>query len=162
MREGYVHNVFGLKNHTGLSGVLDGKCACQEAIQRYEKGNIDVLTCGPVPSRPSELLMSDRFSVLMTWADEHYDLVILDTPPVLAVTDAAVAVRVAATSLLVARFGKTSLKEMENSIKRLQQMGARIKGTVLNDVVKSAALYYHSGYGQYEYGHSTTQQPRKD
>lgn len=162
MREGYVHNVFGLKNHTGLSGVLDGKCACQEAIQRYEKGNIDVLTCGPVPSQPSELLMSDRFRVLMTWADEHYDLVILDTPPVLAVTDAAVAVRVAATSLLVARFGKTSLKEMENCIKRLQQMGACIKGTVLNDVVKSAALYYHSGYGQYEYGHSTTRQPRKD
>lgn len=162
MREGYVHNVFDLKNHTGLSGVLDGKCACQEAIQRYEKGNIDVLTCGPVPSQPSELLMSDRFRVLMTWADEHYDLVILDTPPVLAVTDAAVAVRVAATSLLVARFGKTSLKEMENCIKRLQQMGACIKGTVLNDVVKSAALYYHSGYGQYEYGHSTTRQPCKD
>ena len=93
---------------------------------------------------------------------DQYDVVILDTPPVLAVTDAAVAVRVAATSLLVARFGKTSLKEMENCIKRLQQMGACIKGTVLNDVVKSAALYYHSGYGQYEYGHSTTRQPRKD
>ena len=99
---------------------------------------------------------------IQKWADEHYDLVILDTPPVLAVTDAAVAVRVAATSLLVARFGKTSLKEMENCIKRLQQMGACIKGTVLNDVVKSAALYYHSGYGLYEYGHSTTRQPRKD
>ncbi|MFZ5221351.1 tyrosine-protein kinase [Enterobacter cloacae] len=162
MREGYVHNVFGLNNHTGLSGVLDGKCECQEAIQRYEKGNIDVLTCGPVPLRPSELLMSERFRAVMTWANEQYDLVILDTPPVLAVTDASVAAPVAATSLLVARFAKTSLKEMENSIKRLQQTGAYINGTVLNDVVKSAALYYRAGYGHYEYGQSPTRQPHKD
>ncbi|EMN5545865.1 tyrosine-protein kinase [Enterobacter cloacae] len=162
MREGYVHNVFGLTNHTGLSGVLDGKCECQEAIQRYEKGNIDVLTCGPVPLRPSELLMSERFRAVMTWANEQYDLVILDTPPVLAVTDASVAAPVAATSLLVARFAKTSLKEMENSIKRLQQTGAYINGTVLNDVVKSAALYYRAGYGHYEYGQSPTRQPRED
>ncbi|HGH4669782.1 TPA: tyrosine-protein kinase [Enterobacter cloacae] len=162
MREGYVHNVFGLTNPTGLSGVLDGKCECQEAIQRYEKGNIDVLTCGPVPLRPSELLMSERFRAVMTWANEQYDLVILDTPPVLAVTDASVAAPVAATSLLVARFAKTSLKEMENSIKRLQQTGAYINGTVLNDVVKSAALYYRAGYGHYEYGQSPTRQPRKD
>ncbi|MCE1971627.1 tyrosine-protein kinase [Enterobacter cloacae] len=162
MREGYVHNVFGLTNHTGLSGVLDGKCECQEAIQRYEKGNIDVLTCGPVPLRPSELLMSERFRAVMTWANEQYDLVILDTPPVLAVTDASVAAPVAATSLLVARFAKTSLKEMENSIKRLQQTGAYINGTVLNDVVKSAALYYRAGYGHYEYGQSPTRKPRKD
>lgn len=162
MREGYVHNVFGLTNHTGLSGVLDGKCECQEAIQRYEKGNIDVLTCGPVPLRPSELLMSERFRAVMTWANEQYDLVILDTPPVLAVTDASVAAPVAATSLLVARFAKTSLKEMENSIKRLQQTGAYINGTVLNDVVKSAALYYRAGYGHYEYGQSPTRQPHKD
>ncbi|MGC4127394.1 tyrosine-protein kinase [Enterobacter sp.] len=162
MREGYVHNVFGLTNHTGLSGVLDGKCECQETIQRYEKGNIDVLTCGPVPLRPSELLMSERFRAVMTWANEQYDLVILDTPPVLAVTDASVAAPVAATSLLVARFAKTSLKEMENSIKRLQQTGAYINGTVLNDVVKSAALYYRAGYGHYEYGQSPTRQPHKD
>jgi len=88
--------------------------------------------------------------------------VILDTPPVLAVTDAAVAAPVAATSILVARFGKTSLKEMENSVKRLQQTGARINGTVLDDVVKSAALYYRAGYGHYEYGQSPKRQQRKD
>ena len=162
MREGYVHNVFDLKNHTGLSCVLEEQCACQEAIQHYEQGNIDVLTCGPVPSHPSELLMSERFRAVMTWANEQYDLVILDTPPVLAVTDAAVAVRVAGTSLLVARFGKTRLKEMENSIKRLQQTGARIGGTVLNDVIKSAAQYYRAGYDHYEYGQSPARRQRKD
>lgn len=162
MREGYVHNVFGLKNHTGLSCVLEEQCACQEAIQHYEQGNIDVLTCGPVPSHPSELLMSERFRAVMAWANEQYDLVILDTPPVLAVTDAAVAVRVAGTSLLVARFGKTRLKEMENSIKRLQQAGARIGGTVLNDVIKSAVQYYRAGYDHYEYGQSPARRQRKD
>jgi len=152
MREGYVHNVFGLDNSVGLSSVLEGQCRLQDAIQRYEEGDIDVLTCGPIPMRPSELLMNERFHKIMTWADERYDLVILDTPPILAVTDASVAVREAASTILVARSGKTSLKEMENSIKRLQQAGAYINGIVLNDVVKSAALYYRSGYNHYEYG----------
>lgn len=156
MREGYVHNVFGLKNHSGLSSVLEGKRTCQDVIQPYEKGNVDVLTCGPVPERPSELLMSERFRDVMTWANEHYDLVIIDTPPVLAVTDASVAARVAATTVLVARFGKTSLKEMENSIKRLQQTGVKVSGVVLNDVVRSVAQYYRSGYSHDEYGTTPT------
>ncbi len=121
--EGYVHNIFDLKNHSGLSDVLDGKCHFRAAIQRYEKGNIDVLTCGPVPLRPSELLMSERFQGVNDLADEHYDLVILDTPPVLAVTTPQWLLRWPPHSLLVARYGKTSLKEMENSIKRLQQTG---------------------------------------
>ncbi|MFZ5271205.1 polysaccharide biosynthesis tyrosine autokinase [Enterobacter asburiae] len=154
MRKGYVHNVFQLRNHRGLSCVLGGAAEWQEAVQRVEKGGFDVLTCGPQPSHPVELLMSERFQAVMSQIDKLYDIVIVDTPPVLAVTDALLIARAAATTLLVARFGKTSVKEIENCLKRLQHMGVQVNGAILNDIVKSAALYYNSGYSHYDYGYT--------
>lgn len=151
MRKGYVHNIFGLRNDAGLSDVLSGKVAFPQAIQTYASGQFDVVTCGYYPPNPSELLMHDRFREFMVWASAQYDMVIVDTPPILAVTDAALVGRVAATTLLVARFNVTSVREMEVSQRRLQQMGVNIKGAILNDVVKSAASYYASGYDAYGY-----------
>lgn len=98
--------------------------------------------------------MSERFQAVMSQIDKLYDIVIVDTPPVLAVTDALLIARAAATTLLVARFGKTSVKEIENCLKRLQQMGVQVNGAILNDIVKSAALYYNSGYSHYDYGYT--------
>lgn len=154
MRKGYVHNIFKLNNQHGLSSVLAGTVAWPEAIQRFGKGGFDVLTCGPQSSHPVDLLMSERFLTLMSQIDKEYDIVIIDTPPVLAVTDALLVARAAATTLLVARFGKTSVKEIENSLKRLQQMGVKVNGAILNDIVKSAVLYYSSGYSHYDYGYT--------
>ncbi|WMU71432.1 polysaccharide biosynthesis tyrosine autokinase [Enterobacter bugandensis] len=154
MRKGYVHNIFKLNNQHGLSSVLGGSVEWQDAIQRSEKGGFDVLTCGPQPSHPVELLMNERFQTVMSRIDKEYDIVIVDTPPVLAVTDALLVARAAATTLLVARFGKTSVKEIENCRKRLQQMGVQVEGAILNDIVKSAAFYYHSGYSHYNYGYT--------
>lgn len=151
MRKGYVHNIFGLRNDAGLSDVLSGKVAFSDAVQTYASGHFDVVTCGLYPPNPSELLMHDRFRDFMTWASEQYDMVIVDTPPILAVTDAALVGRVAASTLLVARFNVTSVREMEVSQHRMQQMGVTIKGVILNDVVKSAASYYASGYDAYGY-----------
>lgn len=161
MRKGYVHNVFELSNHCGLSSVLEGCLAWQNAIQHFEKGGFDVLTCGPQPSHPAELLMGEGFQAVMAEINERYDLVIVDTPPVLAVTDALLIARAAATTLLVARFGKTSVKEIENCLKRLQQMGVQVKGAILNDIVKSASLYYNSGYSHYDYGYTPKEKRRE-
>ncbi len=154
MRKGYVHNVFRLNNHRGLSCVLDGTVEWQEAIQRFEKGGFDVLTCGPQPTHPVDLLMSERFQDVMAQIEKRYDIVIIDTPPVLAVTDALLIARAAATTLLVARFGKTSVKEIETSLKRMERMNVKVNGVILNDIVKSAALYYNSGYSAYDYGYT--------
>ena len=154
MRKGYVHNIFGLNNHHGLSSVLEGSAEWQNAVQLFEKGGFDVLTCGPRPSRPVDLLMSERFHAVMSRVDTHYDIVIIDTPPVLAVTDALLIARTAATTLLVARFGKTTGKEVEHCLKRLRQSGVQVNGAILNDIVKSAANYYNSGYSHYEYGYT--------
>ena len=161
MRAGYVDNIFNLSNQRGLSSVLEGACEHRDAIQRYQKGGFDVMTRGPDPHLPSELLLSERLHAVMAWADEHYDMVIVDTPPVLAVTDAALIARAAATLILVTRFDKTSSKEVENSIKRLQQVGARVSGMLLNDIVKSAALYYSSGNSHYDYSYNPERKSRE-
>ncbi len=101
------------------------------------------------------MLLSERFIDIMSRVNEHYDIVIIDTPPVLAVNDAALVARAAGTTLMVARYDKTSVKEMENTVKRLQHVGVKVSGTILNDIVKSAALFYSSGYSQYDYGYAS-------
>lgn len=158
MRQGYVHNIFGLDNRYGLSSVLEGKRDCAEVIQHAEKGDIDVITCGPTPLRPLELLLSEQFLSTMSWVNEQYDIIIIDTPPVLAVTDAALVARTAGTTLMVARYDKTSVKEMENTFKRLQHVGVKISSTILNDIVKSRALFYSSGCSHYEYDYASKNQ----
>lgn len=152
MRRGYSHELFSLENSTGLSDVLAGTAEAERAIRTFDKGGFDVLTRGQVPPNPAELLMHARFSALMTWASERYDMVIIDTPPILAVTDAAVIGRIAGTSLVVARFGMNSVKEMTVCVQRLEQGGVNIKGAILNGVVKRASSQY--GYGYHHYGYS--------
>lgn len=151
MRKGYVHQIFSLTNRCGLADVLMGKGGYQDAIQHYAPGGVDVLTCGQAPTNPSELLIGDHFQQLLKWANEHYEMVIVDTPPILAVTDASLVGRRSGTTLLVARFGMTSVKEMQACVKRLHLAGVSIDGAILNDVVKSAAIYYTAGYSSYEY-----------
>lgn len=151
MRKGYVHEIFSLTNQCGLVDILTGTADHHEAIQRYAAGEIDVITAGIAPLNPAELLMSQSFQALLSWADERYDMVIVDTPPILAVTDASLIGQMASTTLLVARHRATGVKEMQICVKRLLQNGVSVKGVVLNDVVKSAALYYGSGYSDYGY-----------
>lgn len=95
--------------------------------------------------------MNRYFGELLTWASENYDLVVLDTPPILAVTDPAIIGNYAGTTLLVARFELNTVKEIEVSIKRFEQSGVIIKGCILNGVVKKASNYYSYGYNHYGY-----------
>lgn len=80
--------------------------------------------------------MHRRFGELTNWANEHYDIVIMDTPPVLAVTDAAIIGNYVGTTLLIVRFEQNTVKEIEVSIKRFEQSGVIVKGCILNGVVK--------------------------
>lgn len=160
MRKGYVHQLFGLKNGGGLSAVLMGKIDYPDAVQHYAPGNIDVLTCGQATDNPSELLIGEQFQLFLNWANKHYTLVIIDTPPILAVTDASLVGRKAGTTLLVARFGMTSVKEVQACAKRLNQAGVTVNGAILNDVVKSAALYYSAGYTPYDYSYTSEKEKK--
>lgn len=154
LRRGYSHNLFTVSNEHGLSEYLAGKDELNKVIQHFGKGGFDVITRGQVPPNPSELLMRDRMRQLLEWANDHYDLVIVDTPPMLAVSDAAVVGRSVGTSLLVARFGLNTAKEVSLSMQRLEQAGVNIKGAILNGVIKRASTAYSYGYNYYGYSYS--------
>ena len=154
LRKGYVHKMFGHKNNNGLSEVLSGKIALEDAIKDVPGGSFAYIARGQVPPNPAELLMHQRFEQLLEWASKRYDLVIIDTPPILAVTDAAIIGRYVGTTLLVARFEINTAKEIDVSIKRFEQSGIDIKGCILNGVMKKASSYYGYGYNHYGYSYS--------
>lgn len=154
MRKGYTHKLFNTSNDNGLSDILSGKIIEKQALKRIDPAGFDFISRGMVPPNPAELLMHKRFDSLLKWASENYDLVILDTPPILAVTDAAIIGNYVGTTLLVSRFELNTAKEIEVSIKRFEQSGVPIKGCILNGVVKKASSYYSYGYNHYGYSYS--------
>ncbi|QLO36243.1 polysaccharide biosynthesis tyrosine autokinase [Klebsiella sp. RHBSTW-00484] len=154
LRKGYVHKMFGRKQTKGLSEILSGQAIVESVIEKVSGGGFDYIGRGQVPPNPAELLMHPRFENLLQWAEGVYELIIVDTPPILAVTDAAIIGRYAGTSLLVARFEVNTIKEIEVSVKRFEQSGVVIKGSILNGVVKKASSYYGYGYNHYGYSYS--------
>lgn len=156
MRKGYSHQIFNHDLQNGLSDILSGKSLPEKAVKKVV-GGFDFISRGIIPPNPAELLMHPRFSDLVSWAKESYDLVLIDTPPILAVTDAAVIGRYAGTTLLVARFEQNTAKEMEVSVKRFEQSGVEIKGCILNGVIKKASSYYGYGYSHYGYNYEDKQ-----
>ncbi|WP_416414109.1 polysaccharide biosynthesis tyrosine autokinase [Pantoea sp. App145] len=151
MRKGYSHKLFKGNIEHGLSDILSGKSTIEQGINTVNGLGFDFISRGEIPPNPVELLMHWRFQDLIKWASENYDIVVIDTPPILAVTDAAVVGRYAGTSLLVTRFEVNTPKEMEMSIKRFEQSGVAIKGCILNGVVKKLSSYYGYEYRQYSY-----------
>ncbi|EIW3882018.1 polysaccharide biosynthesis tyrosine autokinase [Klebsiella pneumoniae] len=151
MRKGYTHKLFNVSNDNGLSDILSGKVDAKKAVRTIPTVEFDFIPRGMVPPNPAELLMHRRFGDLVTWASAKYDMVILDTPPILAVTDAAIIGNYAGTTLLIARFETNTAKEIEVSVKRLEQSGVLVKGCILNGVVKKAGSYYGYGYNYYGY-----------
>ncbi|HBX5488552.1 polysaccharide biosynthesis tyrosine autokinase [Klebsiella pneumoniae] len=154
LRKGYAHKMLGNEGKSGLSDILSGQANVEETIISVPDGQFDYIGRGQVPPNPAELLMHPRFEKLLAWASAKYDLVIIDTPPILAVTDAAIIGRYAGTTLLVARFESNTVKEIEVSITRFEQSGVNVKGCILNGVVKKASSYYGYGYNYYGYNYS--------
>ncbi|MEY7492365.1 polysaccharide biosynthesis tyrosine autokinase, partial [Escherichia coli] len=149
LRQGYVHKMLGGQNIHGLSDVLSGQSSVESVIERIPSAEFDYIGRGQVPPNPAELLMHRRFETLLKWASDNYELVIIDTPPILAVTDAAIIGRYAGTTLLVARFEENTAKEIAVSVKRFEQSGVLVRGCILNGVVKKASSYYGYGYNHY-------------
>ncbi|MEZ6937139.1 polysaccharide biosynthesis tyrosine autokinase [Aeromonas sp. S12(2024)] len=153
LRKGYMQKVMGQEMGAGLSAYLAGQTELTHVVSQTGFDGLDFVCRGAVPPNPSELLMHPRFKALLDWASEHYDFVIVDSPPILAVTDAAIVGQHVGASLLVARFAKTAVKEVEVAIRRFEQNGVAIKGVLLNAVEKKASSYYGNyGYYQYSYG----------
>jgi len=151
MRKGYLHKVFGVAAENGLSDLLAKHCELRTAIHTTEVENLHVLSRGRIPPNPSELLMHANFSEFLDQVSALYDLVILDTPPFLAVTDATIVGRQSGTNLIVARFELNSVREVELTMRRYQQNGIELKGAIFNGIEKRSSAKY--GYGAYSYYH---------
>ncbi len=136
----------------GLSDILSGKLDKQSAVKPTGLENLDFISRGKIPPNPSELLMHPRMKALMEWASENYDLVVIDTPPILAVTDPAIVGAMAGTTLLVGRFGQNAVKEIEVTRNRFEQSGVEVKGFILNAVLRKASSSY-GNYGYYNYSY---------
>lgn len=151
MRRGYLHTMFNTPAEQGLTEVLRDKLPLAQVVHSTAINNLYFMARGQVPPNPSELLMHHSFDALLELVSQQYDLVIIDTPPILAVTDPAIISAQAGTTLMVSRFAKNSLKEIETAIRRYQQNGIVVKGVVFNAVERSAAIYEYSNYEYYSY-----------
>jgi len=147
LRKGHLHNYFGEAKALGLSDVIRGSARIADAIRRTSNASLHFLPMGTRPPNPSELLSSSAFGEAMRWASSEYDLVLVDTPPILAVTDAALAARTAGTTLLVVKAGKHPMREIAVAVKVLAQNGARPRAIILNDLMPKTGY----GYSRYEY-----------
>ncbi|MCH1553085.1 MAG: polysaccharide biosynthesis tyrosine autokinase, partial [Luminiphilus sp.] len=161
MRRGYLHRYFHKRNQEGLSNYLAGQIKLDEAIFDSSIENVDVITRGKTPPNPAELLEHSRLDELIAQCNEKYDVIIFDTPPMLAVTDASIVAQKVGNTLLVCRFEKTSKREVEHSAERLVRNGVRVTGAVLNGVKKRLSNYYGYG-GYYGYGYGYKYQSKDD
>ena len=126
MRKGYAHKLFNVQPENGLSDYLSKRIELEKVIKQTSIAGLEFISRGMIPPNPAELLMHQRMGEFLNWANEHYDMVILDTPPILAVTDAAVIGNYAGTTLLVARFELNTTKEMTIAFKRFDQSGINV------------------------------------
>lgn len=149
LRRSYLSHLLDVpKKNVGLIEYLSQDLPLEKVIQTTEYG-FDVVVKGGYAPNPSELLASRRSQDLLHWASMHYDIVLVDTPPILAVTDAAVIGRHVGTTLLIGRFEKTSLKEVTLARQAFERAGVSVKGFILNGVKRKASNRYN--YYQYEY-----------
>ncbi|MGI2030026.1 polysaccharide biosynthesis tyrosine autokinase [Endozoicomonas acroporae] len=148
LRKGHQHKIFGLPGEKGLQDMLLDP-QLNAIVPAGE--NLDVLSGGKYPPNPSELLMSPAFTALLNKVSSQYDVVLIDTPPVLAVTDAAIIGEQCGTSFMVVRAELNPTREIDYATRRLQQAGVNVRGCVLNGMVKTSSRYGNYGYYQYSY-----------
>ena len=154
LRKGHLNQYFGQRRERGLSEVLSGSVPLAEALRKGVAPNVDFLATGTLPPNPAEMLMSPGTQTLIAQLAALYDLVIIDTPPVLAASDTAILAPLAGAVFLVARAEISTLAEIQESAKRLQQTGVTPRGVIFNDLNTNKRRYgYGMGYkyGQYRY-----------
>ncbi|ARK32465.1 CpsD/CapB family tyrosine-protein kinase [Halalkalibacter krulwichiae] len=143
MRKPTAHYTFSTPNLTGLTNVLTKQSSLEQAIQETKIENLSLLTCGPIPPNPAELLNSRMMGLILERAQEMFDVIILDSPPVMAVTDAQILSSKCDGTVLVVSSGKTEREGVKKAKELLQKANAHILGAVLNNKEIEAGNYYY-------------------
>ncbi len=153
MRNPRVHKVIGLDNTKGMSTYLSGNADLSSMIQQTEIPNLAAVSAGRIPPNPAELLGSPRMKQGLTLLDEYFDHIVIDSPPVLSVTDARIISSLVDGVILVVKGGETPKEAVQRTKRLLQEVHAHVLGTLLNNVdVHSPDYYYYSKYYYYGYG----------
>lgn len=151
-RKPRVHKYFGISNSKGVTSILSEDLDYKEVLHSTDIGSsLDVLTSGPIPPNPSELLGSKKMKSFLEMVEEDYDMVLIDSPPVGMVTDAAVLSTIADGVILVCAVGQAIIEAVQNAKALLQKVNANILGVVLNKVPVGEGRYYK--YHYYSYYH---------
>ena len=159
LRRGTIHQYIKRSREHGLSDLLlDGSHGIKTFIKNTTVPNLDVITSGEIPANPAELLMHSRFEALLSDLSKQYDIIILDAPPILAVTDSMIIAQHAGVNLMVAKYNAHQISELAAAQKQFETTGLKINGVIFNDVTQTAN---HYGYGQYVYRYEYTKEDNK-
>ena len=154
MRKGYIHSLFNKAASPGLSDLISRKSTFKDTIQtiQIEGDSLDVIFRGQTPPNPSELLMHTNFAKILDAVSKKYDLVIIDTPPIHAVTDPSIIGMHAGVVFMVLRHNAHSMKEIQHAVTRLSHTGVETKGFIFNGYVTQGSGYGYGGsyYSNYK------------
>jgi capsular exopolysaccharide synthesis family protein len=154
LRRPRVHSHFGVDNSNGVTNYLSGDRQAENLLKTYpDLPKLKVITSGPIPPNPAELLSSNEMKNLLTFLKSNFKHVVIDSPPAISFTDAAILATLVDGVVLVSMAGKSSIHLMRRFKQRLQNIGARIYGVVINGIKPSSLDYSYYGYG-YGYGYS--------
>jgi capsular exopolysaccharide synthesis family protein len=147
LRRPRLHAHFGVSNSKGLTNLLSGESDVDNLLQAYaQQPNLKILTSGPVPPNPAELLGSDEMRKLLSMLSEQFTHVVIDSPPAISFTDASILSTMVDGVVLVVHGGRSSRAVVRRAKQQLLDVGAHIFGVVLNNVKLETQDYYYSGY----------------
>jgi polysaccharide biosynthesis transport protein len=153
LRRPKVHQMFGFAREPGLSGMLVGKkLEPLEYVHKIPDTNLDIICCGSIPPNPSELLGSKRMHTLLETLRQEYDRIIIDSPPLLVATDAAVLTPIVDGTVLVLKAGDTTRQAARRAVRLMADLNAKVTGAVLNKIMIGKNGYYYYDYYYYLYG----------
>jgi len=156
-RKPKIHKIFQISNFRGISDSLAGKSNYQDILQKTEVENLNIITTGTKPPNPAELLASEKMRLFLDKLKDEFEYIILDTPPVLMVTDAQLLSRFADGVVLVVSSSEVERDAAKKAKELLEKVNAKILGVVLNKVKSSARGYY----GRYNYYYSSDSEEKK-
>lgn len=153
LRKPTQYQIFKCNNSKGLTTILAGFNDLDDVIKRDVEPKLDIITSGPAPPNPSELLGGERMALLLDKLGEHYDYIFIDTPPINVVTDAMVIAGNTAGVVMVARQGQTTHDDLTKAISSVEFSGTNILGLVINGVNEKFGRYGKYKYGKYKYSY---------
>jgi tyrosine-protein kinase Etk/Wzc len=151
MRKGTLEKYFATDAIAGLSDYLANELERESVIKKTELTKLDFISRGKVPPNPAELLMQPRLQSLLEWAKENYDWIIIDSPPILAVTDAGILAAFSGSTLMVGAFAQTNAREIKAAKNKFEQSKVHVSGFILNRIQKRVSNRYYNNHYYYQY-----------